>query len=83
MERIVRLNVVRPYVLYVEFSDGTCGEWDMTQRLQGPMFEPLRDPAFFAQVQLDEFGVPVWPNGADIAPDALHHRLQSPSASKA
>jgi hypothetical protein len=46
------------------------------------MFEPLRDPAYFAQVQLDELGVPVWPNGVDIAPDALHQRLQSPSASK-
>jgi hypothetical protein len=26
----------------------------------------------FARVSLDEFGVPCWPNGADIAPDALY-----------
>ena len=81
MERITRLEVVRPHVLYVEFSDGTKGEWDMTQRLNGPVFEPLRDPEYFARVHLDELGVPVWPNGADVAPDALHARLRGDSSS--
>jgi hypothetical protein len=35
----------------------------------------LRDPVFFAQVKLAEWGAPVWPNGVDIAPDALHQRI--------
>ena len=58
--------------LLVEFSDGVTGEIDLSSRLFGPMFEPLRDPVMFARVSLDEFGVPCWPNGADIAPDALY-----------
>jgi len=39
------------------------------------MFEPLRDEAYFRQVGIDEFGVICWPNGADLAPDALHQEL--------
>ena len=82
MERIVRLEARPPYRLHVEFDDGISGEYDMAGRLNGPVFEPLRDPAFFALVRLDEYGVPVWPNGTDIAPDALHDRLVSEAAAR-
>lgn len=75
MERITRLEVRRPFVLYVEFDDGVRGEYDMRDRLNGLVFEPLRDPTYFARVRLAEWGAPVWPNGVDIAPDALHERL--------
>jgi Protein of unknown function (DUF2442) len=75
MDRILRIEARPPYRLYVEFEDGLRGEYDMTDRLNGPVFEQLKDPAFFAQVHLDEYGVPVWPNGTDIAPDALHDRI--------
>ena len=77
MERIVHLEVRPPYRLYVEYDDGVRGECDMAGRLNGPVFEPLRDPAFFARVRLDEYGVPVWPNGTDIAPDTLYERLSA------
>jgi hypothetical protein len=40
------------------------------------MFEPLRDQALFAQVSIDAYGAPCWPNGADLAPDALHAQLR-------
>jgi hypothetical protein len=75
MERIIHLEARSPYILYVEFDDGVRGEYDMKDRLNGPVFVPLRDPAYFAQVRLAEWGAPVWPNGVDIAPDALHDRL--------
>jgi hypothetical protein len=75
MERITRLEARPPYRLYVEFDDGVRGECDMTDRLNGPVFEALRDPGYFSLVQLSEWGAPVWPNGVDVAPDALHERL--------
>lgn len=48
---------------------------DLSGELTGPIFGPLRDPARFAEVALDEHGVVCWPNGADLAPDALHAEL--------
>jgi hypothetical protein len=41
------------------------------------MFEPLRDPAYFGQAFVDEFGVVSWPNGADLAPGALYEQLRA------
>ena len=79
MERITRIEARPTFVLYVEFDDGVKGEYDMKDRLNGPVFAPLRDPAFFAQVTLAEWGAPIWPNGVDIAPDALHERLSRSS----
>ena len=35
------------------------------------LFEPLKDPAFFAQVSIDH-GTVVWPNGLDLDPLVLH-----------
>ncbi len=62
--------------LRLTFADGLTTVLDLAQRLEGeigPVFEPLRDPAFFAMVTVDaELGTIVWPNGADLAPDALH-----------
>jgi hypothetical protein len=64
------------YRLRLTFADGLVTEIDLAGRLAGdvgPVFEPLKDPAFFAQVAVDpELGTIVWPNGADLAPDALH-----------
>ena len=75
MDKIVKVKALDGYHLYLEFADGVQGEIDLSARLFGPMFEPLRDPKVFSQVGLDEFGVICWPNGADLAPDALYQNL--------
>lgn len=81
MDKIVQLDVTGPHRVFVVFADGLSGELELLARLNGPMLEPLRDPEFFRQVKLDEYGVPTWPNGADLAPDGLYARLKSqPSA---
>ena len=63
--------------LFVRFEDGTSGEVDLSSRLFGPMFDSLKDPSYFARVTVDEYGAPTWPNGADLAPDALYRQLTS------
>jgi len=75
MTQLTRVEARRGWRLYLEFSDGVRGEVDVSARLFGPVFEPLRDEEYFAKVALDEFGAPSWPNGADLAPDALHAQL--------
>ena len=70
-----RVAALEPYRLRIEFSDGVAGEIDLTGRLFGPVFEPLRNRRLFKRVSVDEFGVVCWPNGADLAPDALYSQL--------
>ncbi len=77
MNRIVGIEARAGYVLRVTFADGLSGDVDLSSRLFGPVFEPLRDPMFFAQVQIDEFGAICWPNGADLAPDAIRRTVAS------
>jgi hypothetical protein len=64
------------YRLRVSFADGTVRVIDLEAMLSGtvgPVFEPLREVAFFALANVDsETGTVVWPNGADLAPDVLH-----------
>lgn len=80
MERVTSVRALPSYRLEIEFADGVRGVLDYSDRLFGPMMEPLRDPARFAEVQVDEFGVICWPNGADLAPDALYERLKTGAA---
>jgi hypothetical protein len=71
--RILEARVSGPRLLSLAFNDGTRKTVDVTPLLGGPVFEPLRDPAYFARATLDPVcGTVVWPNGADFAPEALH-----------
>ena len=82
MHRVSKVEVAGKYRLSVEFEDGAKGEVDLSDRLFGPVFEPLKEPGFFARAAVDEFGAITWPNGADIAPDALHEELAARATTK-
>jgi hypothetical protein len=82
MERVISVKPLAGWSLDVTFADGTEGVISLEDRLFGPVFQPLRDPDVLAQVQIDEFGVVCWPNGADLAPDALYEDLKSRSATE-
>ncbi|CUQ65500.1 DUF2442 domain-containing protein [Candidatus Nitrospira inopinata] len=78
--RIVRVTVKPGMRLDVEFTDGTAGEVRLepflsASRVTGTVFEALRDPAFFAQARI-ELGTVTWPNGADLAPDAMYDNIR-------
>lgn len=81
--RITESVVCGSRLLRLTFNDGTSKIVDVSPLLSGPIFEPLRDPAFFARAHLDrECGTVVWPNGADFAPEALRElaAVEEPSA---
>ena len=75
MTELIKVLALPAYQIEVEYADGICGVVSLSDRLFGPVFEPLRDEQLFSQVYLDEFGAIAWPNGADIAPDALYRKL--------
>jgi hypothetical protein len=79
METVIAVQVLRPYVLDVTFADGARRQVDIEPLLWGEVFQPLRDPAFFAMVEVDpEIGTIVWPNGADLAPEFLYYGYDTP-----
>jgi hypothetical protein len=71
--KVKKLEIAGAQTLRLWFTDGSSGERDFADELAqaGPMAQPLRNPAFFAQAFLD-YGAPTWPNGYDMAPWALH-----------
>ncbi len=71
--RVTSVEVLRHYRLRLGFSDDSSRDLDLTGELHGPVFAPLDDPGFFAEVRVDdELGTVVWPNGADLDPLVLH-----------
>ena len=76
MEEVVKVRVVRPYVLEVKFADGKVREVDLEAELRGEVFEPLKNPKLFAKATVDG-GTVAWPNGADFAPEFLYHDAKS------
>lgn len=71
---VTAVRVVSHHRLALRFEDGTEGEIDFAGWPLRGLFAELADPAFFRRVRLDEeIGTIVWPNGADIAPETLHH----------
>lgn len=79
MSRVIRVQAGHEYTLHVTFADGVSGRVHLASSLFAPMFEPLRDPALFAQVRIDEYGAVCWPNGADLAPGALRQTVAAMS----
>ena len=79
--RIASLKPLAHMRLCVTFNDGTSGELRMKSFLEGPevtgtVFEPLRDPAYFRSARI-ELGAVAWPNGADLAPDAMYDAIRA------
>jgi hypothetical protein len=74
------VNALPDSRLHVTFVDGLVGDVDMRSFLSDPkidntIFEPLRDQAVFAQARV-VLGAVQWPNGADLAPDAMYDAIR-------
>jgi hypothetical protein len=70
---VIGVEVSGEYPLRQTFDEGTVGEVDFAGRQWRGVFEPLRDPDYFARVAVDaEAGTITWPNGADMAPEPLY-----------
>jgi hypothetical protein len=77
MIKVAKIKCLGGHRLRATFSDGMAGEFDFAGIVAkgGPMAEPLRDPAYFARVFLED-GAPTWPNGYDAAPGWLRREIE-------
>jgi Protein of unknown function (DUF2442) len=79
--RVTSVAALRDSRLRVTFVDGTTGEVHMrlflsNPRIDGTIFEALRDPAVFISQARIVLGAIQWPNGADLAPDVMYDAIR-------
>ena len=71
MPSVIRAEYRGDYRIHVTFNDNSENTIDFRRWLDGPVFEPLKDPGHFRRFFIDG-GTVAWPNGADIAPETLY-----------
>ena len=67
LQKVDPVGGTRVVLLY---ADGFSATLDLAPALFGPIFEPVKNPEYFAQFQVESDTIR-WPNGADIDPDVL------------
>ena len=77
LPRILEVRYIGAYTIWLRFVDGTEGEVNLESELEGEVFEPLKDLAYFRTFILHpELRTVVWPNGADFAPEFLKSSMR-------
>ena len=84
--KIVTVTVVDNLTLLVEFSNHDRKQYNIAKLLDKPMFQPLKNPAFFRSFRVDEGGYgivwsedvdlsewEVWQNGVDVGAIGGYH----------
>ena len=61
---------VRDHLVEITFNDGTAAQVDLSDSLDGPIFEPLKEIEYFRSFSIEGHTI-AWPNGADFAPEYL------------
>ena len=71
LPQVIGARYISGFIVSTRFDDGTEKYIDVSQWFKGPVFKPLKDPKLFKKVFI-EGGTLAWPNGVDIAPEALY-----------
>jgi len=71
MEVVTKVVPQDDHTLYLEFSDGKAGIYDVKPLLDLPVFRPLNNLEYFRKVFV-ALDTVVWPNEEDIAPETLY-----------
>jgi hypothetical protein len=75
--RLTDAEHVHDFVIHLRFADGTEGDIDLAQELDGEVFRPLRNPDYFRRFRVhQELHTLVWPNDADFAPEFLYEKTK-------
>ena len=79
LPHVISAKRVRGFVIATRFDDGSEKHVDISQWFKGPVFKPLKDLKFFKKFFI-EAGTLAWPNGVDIAPEALYQASDARSS---
>jgi len=82
LPNVVRAKYDSEFRIRLTFNDGTEASVDFQSWLSGPVFEPLKQLAYFRKFFVDG-GTVAWPNGADIAPETLYEAAKATRSNRA
>ena len=69
--RVCSVAALPNLILQLEFVDGRRATCDVTPFVDLPVFQCLKDPAYFSRASVDH-GTVEWPGGIDFDPDTLY-----------
>ena len=69
--RVISVSPLECHSLLIHFNNKEQRRLDVKPYLAYPVFERLREKAFFALVQADH-GTVSWPGGIDLDPDSVY-----------
>jgi hypothetical protein len=72
---IVQGDALPTLELRLAFEDGLRGSVRLKPAELTGVLARLRDPAYFSRMRIVD-GVPTWPGGEELAPDALHEDVR-------
>jgi len=73
MHYVVDASYLDGYRLEIRFENDEVRVVDLSDHLDGPVFEPLKELSYFKQFQVNhDIDTVVWPNSADFSPDFLY-----------
>ena len=75
MVRPVLVRSLPNYRIYLEFSDGTKGEIDLSDLAGKEVFEAWRDESFFQKVHIGDHREIKWNDEIELCPDSLYLKL--------
>jgi len=71
----MKIDALKPmpnYRLWLRFTDGIEATVDLSDKVGRGVFAAWKDPKAFDQVQIGDFGQPLWPGDIDLCPDTLY-----------
>lgn len=74
---ITKAEYLGDYRLRLWFNNGEIREADLADKLNGEVFQPLRDKSYFQRFSIP-FNTVEWENGADFAPEYLYEHSVRP-----
>ncbi len=82
MRRIVAARALRPFKVWLRYSDRSEGVVDLSELVaRGGVFDALRDPELFGAVSVERgFGTIEWPGESDLDPDVHCARMHGTTA---
>jgi hypothetical protein len=75
MIRPVLVRALPNYRLYLEFSDGSKGEVDLSDLRGDGVFQVWDDPSFFEKVHIGSHREIKWNDEIELCPDSLYLKL--------